>query len=351
MSIILFKPDIFSNSQPLWRKASLDLLPDLKLLISSHLPDEFKSNINTIEYSGGLEINSSNFRVTSNGKTVLVKRWSKMIKESNLEKIVGIMNWLDILKMKVPKPIVLKSGNSYIKIGEYYWSCFPFIFGDYFSGKGDEINDAALITGRLTQVLTELPLELNPDMGPIHLTEDDTEILNEIDTLKNHWDDLFGIDHANLLRTTWEDLMNNWNKIIKEKKYAGQINPVHFDLHPHNLIFRDTKLEAILDFESCKMMPVGYAISFAALKQCRQSVVEKNNINLAKEIGKSYLKIISSEYKLSENFIHDFYDLSLTEIIRRICLIFRLNLNGNRDWNKVLPIQIAHMYEANALFA
>jgi hypothetical protein len=97
-------------------------------------------------------------------------------------------------------------------------------------------------------------------------------------------------------------------------------------------------------------MPIGYALAFAGLKQCRQAVCISRDLNSAKKIGQNYIKDIKSKLQMDDSWIENFSDLALAEIMRRICIILRLNLEGNKEWNKVLPVQIAHLYEAKMLF-
>ena len=63
------------------------------------------------------------------------------------------------------------------------------------------------------------------------------------------------------------------------------------------------------------------------------------------------LAAYADEISLEEVSSYDFLSLSKAEVMRRICLIFRINLlDNNSDWNHVLPIQIAHLFEADILF-
>lgn len=344
-----FSPDIFSSPRPKWMSGSIDSSNGLSSLIH-YLPGDFCSGNTSIEYAGGLEINSSNFRLSINGESILVKRWSKAAEETQLLRILGTMVLLADSGMPVPRPINFSNENSLLLLDGYYWSCYPFMDGDYFSGKGDEINNAAFITAKLTEVLSKLPNELIPESGPLHLTDADNQILNEIDGLRSKWNEFFGAEYKDLLEDSWVSLIDNWHRIRKVKIDAGPVLPVHFDLHPHNMIFNNSEASAILDFESCKMMQVGYALAFAGLKQCRQAIAFKGNPSLANEIGKNYLNVLSSNLELSKPWINNFCDLAMAEIIRRICIIFRLNIKGNREWNRVLPVQLAHLYEAKALF-
>jgi hypothetical protein len=346
---VSFRPDIFSSPKPKWTIGSFDSVLGLDSLLH-HLPGGFTPSNTCVEYSGGLEINSSNLKISKDGQTILIKRWSKAAEESQLLRILRTMTFLANTGMPVPKPINFINKNVLLFCEGYYWSCYPFVDGDYFSGKGVEITNAALVTGKLTEILSKLPDELIPERGPLHLTDDDNEVLKEIDNQRANWKEFFGTEYTDLLEVSWALLMENWYRIRKSKIDPGPIAPVHFDLHPHNMIFNNLKASALLDFESCKMMPIGYALAFAGLKQCRQAVAFKADPLKASEVGKNYISVLSSTLNLDKSWLTNFCDLAIAEIIRRICIIFRLNMQGNKEWNRVLPVQLAHLNEAKALF-
>jgi Ser/Thr protein kinase RdoA (MazF antagonist) len=314
-----------------------------------HLPEDFGKNA-VVEYAGGLEINSNNFKITENNKSIIVKRWSKATEQKNLERILNTMEWLANAEVKVPNPIKFNDGALLLNNDGYHWSCYPYFSGNYFSGRGSEIKNASLITAELANSLANLPTELMPESGPQHLTDGDNETLIEIDQNRDSWKSFFGTEYSELLDNSWSTIIDNWNRLKNQRINAGPSMAAHFDLHPHNLIFKESKISAILDFEACKVMPVGYAVAFAGLKQCRQAVCISGDSNSANKIGQNYIKDIKSKLQMDDSWIENFSDLALAEIMRRICIILRLNLQGNKDWNKVLPVQIAHLYEVKALF-
>jgi Ser/Thr protein kinase RdoA (MazF antagonist) len=340
-----FSPDIFSDPVPKWTGGSIENLGSL----IKYLPEGFGKNL-MVEYAGGLEINSNNFKLTENGKSIIVKRWSKASEQKQLERILNTMDWLESSGMEVPKPIEFADGNLLLSQGGYNWSCYPYFSGNYFSGKDYEISNAAQMTARLANTLSNLSAELIPEAGPKHLTDEDNETLTSTDRKRDDWESFFGTEYAVMLENSWVDIMNVWARLKKNRVNAGPSMAVHFDLHPHNLIFKGSEVSAILDFEACKVMPVGYAIAFAGLKQCRQAVSFCGDSSLANKIGKNYIQTISSNIEFENAWIENFSDLALAEIMRRICIILKLNLQGNKDWNKVLHVQIAHLYEAKALF-
>jgi len=57
----LFKPDIFSQSTPNWIKATPYLENELAPIISQIVPSSSLNEL-VIEFSGSMEINSSNFK-------------------------------------------------------------------------------------------------------------------------------------------------------------------------------------------------------------------------------------------------------------------------------------------------
>jgi len=340
-----FKPDIFSNPIPKWSAGSIKNLGSL----FKHLPEDFGKNA-VVEYAGGLEINSNNFKITENNKSIIVKRWSKATEQKQLERILNTMEWLANAEVKVPKPIKFNDGALLLNNGGYHWSCYPYFSGNYFSGRGPEIKNAALITAELANMLANLPAELMPETGPQHLTDGDNETLIETDQNRDSWKSFFGTEYRDILENSWNNIKDDWARLKNVIINTGPSMASHFDLHPHNLIFEKSRISAILDFEACKVMPIGYALAFAGLKQCRQAVCISRDLNSAKKIGQNYIKDIKSKLQMDDSWIENFSDLALAEIMRRICIILRLNLEGNKEWNKVLPVQIAHLYEAKMLF-
>jgi hypothetical protein len=122
-------------------------------------------------------------------------------------------------------------------------------------------------------------------------------------------------------------------------------------MHPHNLIVKNGQINAVLDFDSCKRIPLGISLAFNALKQCRQTISNDNDIYEFKKIADTYIEIISNQISCKDFSSYDFLNLSKLEVMRRVCLIFRLNLcDNNSKWNHILPVQIAHLFESDKLF-
>lgn len=74
----------------------------------------------------------------------------------------------------------------------------------------------------------------------------------------------------------------------------------------------------------------------------------KDNAQL---IGKKYLNVMKQKSPRIETYIERISDLANTEVLRRLCVIFRLNIEqNNKIWNHILPIQLGHLKESKIIF-
>jgi aminoglycoside phosphotransferase (APT) family kinase protein len=347
---VLFQSDLFSKSSPKWVKVNKDLLGTLDDALLA-LPKWFHPLEAFPEESGALGINSNNFRLHTSSGIFLLKRWSEKATYKNLQSILAIMNWLASLKLPVPQPIELYKSNFLIKSNSRFWSVFPFIEGKYFSGIGNELFAAAETTGRIMQSLSILPKSLMPMEAPRQMTNSDGKILYKFKERSGDWEVMLGKEQAELLALWWPVLIEEWRKINSMNLESGPIQAAHFDLHPHNILTREGQIVAVLDFEDCKVMPVGFALGFAALKQCRQTLALNMMTEDPRSVGMSYLSHLTYTYSGCRALTDNIGNLAISEVLRRICFILRLNLEmGEKKWNNVLPIQLSHLGEARALF-
>ena len=348
---MIFEPDIFSNKTPVWNRIDCKQI-NLFKEICKFIPRLYISQITSVYYSGTFEINSNNYKIESlNGNSILLKKWPLGTDKIRVEKIQKLTNWL--YKKKIPSAYAGSFTNkslAFIFKGNV-WSFNLFNDGDYFSGEQSELISVAKNTGKLARILFDLPTELSPKLGPQHLSDNDNLIINKMLSERNNLESYFGNKTANLINLHWDYIFTTWNNLYKKDLVCGPIVPCHFDMHPHNLIAQDGEIVAILDFDSCKKIPLGYSLAFNFLKQCRQFLsLDKKNTNY-KEVKDIYLQNLISEITLEEVSKYDLLNLSKVEVMRRICYIFKLNLIDNDPkWNHVLSIQIAHLYESEKLF-
>jgi hypothetical protein len=92
-------------------------------------------------------------------------------------------------------------------------------------------------------------------------------------------------------------------------------------------------------------------MAFAGLKQGRQAVVAGGKARDAPLVGRLFIERYRTAFPSTET-LDRFADLAAIEVLRRIAVILRLNVEKQISrWNAVLPVQIAHLEEADALFS
>lgn len=347
---MLFQPDLFSDSRPGWRQLDSKLAPVLDEVLSQLSPN-FERLQCTPEQSNALGINSTNFRIKTDDGDFVLKRWSHDAHSLDVCRTLDIMNWLASQQLPVPAPVKVQQDSFIHSTDSGTWSLFPFVQGEYFSGAGDELFAAAEITGRLIEKLALLPAYCTPNVGPTQLSKADSELIRRAKDMSSKWDKLFGDENAALLNLSWPLLMFEWEKLKSTKLMVGRIQPAHIDLHPHNLLVDADKVVAVLDFESCKVMPFGFALGFAALKQCRQTMALSTSLREPRFVGSLYKNHLLKACPSAHELLAHLGDLAVAECLRRICVIFRLILEERDEkWNRVLGVQIGHLSEARMLF-
>jgi aminoglycoside phosphotransferase (APT) family kinase protein len=338
-------------SRPGWVKLDLSMMTVLDEVLS-RLPQTIVPLEGDPEQSDALGINSNNLRLKTAKGTFVLKRWSDQATPRDIQNTLAIMAWLASRQLPVPAPVELQQDSFILSIGSGTWSLFPFVEGAYFSGADDELYAAAEATGRLLETLPLLPAACLPTEGPAQMTAADGELLRRVNDVSWTWDALLGTEHAELLALSWPLLMAEWENLSTAKVATGRTQAAHFDLHPHNLLVSGGKVAAMLDFEACKVMPVGFALGFAALKQCRQAMTLRPLAECdPRLVGSLYADQLLRTFPGARQLATHLGDLAVAEVLRRICIILRLNLeNGEKKWNKVLGVQLGHLGEARALF-
>ncbi len=345
----IFLPDLFSSSSPEWHPLREDLGSVFVAIEKSINISNFKI-LGNPQQSGSLGVNSSNFKLSTSHGIFLLKRWSSNANQTEIENALSLMDFLASNKIPVPLPICFRKDRALLSIDSTSYSLFSFVEGGYFSGDGSQLESVAKAIGSLTEVLSALPSQISLNVGPSHLTAEDDGLLQRIGGKRHEWHELFEPNVSALLAIYWDDVITEWSRLYANKP-EGMVQPTHFDLHPHNLLFSGNKLQAFLDFESCKLMQMGYALGFAGLKLCRQTMV-RHPTSTPASVGKRFLDELVSSLPCADVFRPRFKDYAMAEVLRRVCIILRLNYEkGETTWNRVLPIQLGHLDEIRQLFS
>ena len=345
-----FKPDLFSNRYKKWEQIrnKKDIL-EIQNILFIYFKKKSIYKITNIKKIDTLGINSNNYFFQFNNKDYVLKKYHKQNTKS-LESISKLMSWLKKKNIPVQKPIALNNKKFTLDKGSKKWRLVEFIKGRTFTGTMSEFKNATMSIAKMSKIVSKYPQKKL--INPVHkyFPKEDYKIINFIERNLHKLEKYFSKSHANLLRKNWQTLMTNWNYAKNLKIDSGSVQPSHNDLHPHNLIMKNDKLNAILDWEACLNMPAGASLAYAGLKICKQVLI-KNKLKKPEEIGREYKKIIQKYSLLDKKEIDNFFNLSLIEVIRRLCMIFKSTIiKKDNRWNRILPIQLNHLYETHELF-
>ena len=347
--MILFKPDFFSYSQPEWLKYSHKLTNELNQIISYLIPKKNHSNI-IIEYSGALEVNSLNFKISFANKSYVIKKWPSNYNYRDLLAIEKTI--LHLINDAIPSPKIISfiNGDTIIKLNNSFWTCAEFIEGSYFSGKDSELDEMSFYTSKIANSLSRLPNDLTPKNKINYELNHEVELIQKIENSEKEWKSIFK-EISPLLSIEWKSIIIIYNKLKNQKICKGPTLVSHYDLHPFNLLFSKNKLVSLLDFDSIINIPIGQSIAYSALKQCRQTICYSQDLSKSSIIGKRYLESLKLNLNIGDiSWTSDLTSLAQLETLRRIFTVLKLNLDGNNKWNKVFPTLISNLHEAKKIF-
>jgi len=346
----IFKKDLFSDYIPKWQNATTEAVCDICEVLKNYFPDPISFDEEPSQV-GAFEINSSNFKISVHKKKFLLKRWDQAAQLEKVENQLALLMLLKAKNVPVPEPVLSQKRKNFSLINNRIWVLFEFLEGEYFKGTKSQVISAAKSIGRLSSELKSLPLNLIISNGPQQLLPADREILRLYSQKKPMWEEILGAEYALLLGQNFDHIVENWDQSAIEKAFGGKPQVIHYDLHPHNILMSESDVVGILDFDACSVLAPGVALGFSVMKLVRQAVVFNGLKTTAAELGNLFISELIKEDSQIETFAQSFNSLAKSEVLRRIVLILKLNLEkSDKRWNHVLPVQIGHLYECDLIF-
>jgi len=231
-----------------------------------------------------------------------------------------------------------------------------FVDGEFFAGAPSSLEAVGKAIGDFHCTLQGTPSELVVQKNYQALGDVDREMLQLFLTDNRERRARVDLSCQFLLRQHRAIIDQAWGLVLDHEVElaSAETGVVHIDLHPHNLLLRGDKPVCILDFDSLMIGPVKIMLGFSGYKLLRQVVCftgELKDRSSPRRHLDRYFEAIFSAYG---SIFTDPSDLALyayAEVCRRITLILRLNFQeDNKDWNHVLPMHIAGLYEIGQLF-
>lgn len=203
----------------------------------------------------GANVSANNFKI----ETAEAKYFLKSREQSATEKMLAeakLTFALRELGQKVPRIIRVNDALVSSFAGRC-WVLYGFEEGDYFSGRGHELQAAAEVFGELTRAATQLFSNVAAeDAVPSGLTE-----LVERSSIN--------VEHR-------AKVVESLSEVEKHRELLnGRVLPLHLDYHPLNLLMMDERVVCVVDLEHLKPYSVVSGLGFAAFKLIRQAMVDE----------------------------------------------------------------------------
>ena len=336
-----FRKDIFSNNQISFKKINKNNF--LNEIIKN-------TNLNKKVYVERLvrkNINSDIYKIKSLNKIYILK-----IEKINNKKIrIDILELLKnfSINKSLVLPILLKNNKNFIIYKKNLVTVYPFVKGKTYVGTKQQLGIAIDKIINLYLKLFDLKNKLSSSEIKYFLTHEDKLVyflkkkkISVTDYIKNkNKSEFYKFDDI---------IVNEWNRLKNKKIYTGHKQFVHNDLHPHNLIFEKNKFRGFIDISSIKYMPIGYSLSYSLFKLFRQYICNNRKKNINYSLINFYINKINLKLKTNFN-VNLFFDLALTEIIRRILIILAKNIySQDNKLNNILPLLLNNLIECKIIF-
>lgn len=343
----IFKPDIFSVSRQVTSVVSTEMHEEISALLGRHFQRYTNARINVSQF-GGMEINSNNFLIRDGNAACVLKKFNILSEQSRQLVSHQLRLSMQLREAGLPLPVFFKPDSSdafLFSDQESDWVLMAFVEGDFFAGGTVEHTNAVKVILDLWNTLSAIhpPPEL-PIIQPVG--KDDAELLTSVWTINNFSAGFTGLsttDLCNMLHQIEHELLT---VLAISSDLMAPVSACHIDLHPHNILMKNTDVAAILDVESFQIAPTYPALAFNLFKLSRQAVVfQKMNAIQINALKSDIHRLVEQRHVVPDLSKLNIY--AKAEILRRIFIILRLNLQGNFRWNHVLPIQINALKEAD----
>ena len=332
----LFKKDLFSNYKDKYNKVKNN-----KFQLSKILKLQKQKKWKIYHLKSGSNTNSNIYLLKYKNKKIIVKK-----EKINKKNFLSEKKRIDILRKKKnnfiipPEEKIIFNNNS-------LWTFYKFFVGTTFKGSKVELNILAKNIYKIHDSFKMFNLKVKTHN---YFSDDDINIVNlyknKISLSKSLFCNNKKIYYqffSKVFFIEWEIQKKKYRKIKKLKKRL-----CHNDIHPKNILFINKRFK-IIDLKSIKKIPMEFAISYSALKLCRQSIVFEKTKKYF-ETGLQFINTIKKTYSVNLSKKILVSDFATIEALRRICFILRKNYCGDKSFNHILPLLISNIVESKKLF-
>lgn len=345
----LFRPDNFSTSEINFKTANFrgDLNKILDLYFNNY-------TIITTSQLDRLEINSENYQVRlrlgDEEKIFLLRKHLNSDDSERINFYLDLLIELNQAGVPVSRVVPASVGENSVALSEGIFNVFEFIDGKYFFPREEEYVSAAKAVARMHLEFNSLDSRY---FDKIDLLSKQTKTYyNEIKKYSaDDFEEIARFIENKKVKTAvdLEVLKNNRHfvdTVAEINDYGDKMQSlpkqiIHSDLHPHNLLVKDGKVRAILDFDAVRISEQARDAAFAIYRLGRQFFVDKT-LREAREEAPKLRDLFIKEYRrikeLNEEEIEWMPVLIKDEFLRKLLFVLKSTyLENNHTWSKDLP--------------
>lgn len=341
-----FQPDYFSVASINYSSIPLKNLHKIENILKEQFP--FIGRVLDAKNLSGLDINSSNIKITSETGNYMLKHWSSKDLD-RINQICRILLHLNSEDISVPIPVTTIENEFISEFKKGHITLFNYLDGEIFQPVFWDLQSYFMSISNLFVSLKKFNdksknYSLSPDPELI------SNILNRI--VANNYSELairFPGEFIKL-KEIFKKLLSDL-EIYSTSTHNGKNQFSHYDLHPRNILKQKKDNYAFLDFESCVISDPNIAWGFTLIKILRQVMAGSEVFLDPIIVGKKSLDLIQDQEFSDSLTVPLLPVIGRVEVMRRLTYIIDEFENYNSEtWLSVLPIQVQLLRESYILF-
>ncbi len=147
--------------------------------------------------------------------------------------------------------------NSMIRYRDWTYELFQFVHGESYNHSAAQSHDAGRVLGRCHTLLAQYESDYAPPSAGYHDSESVKNALNHVPTRLQGHESVIGREAELLGTTQWLfEAYETASEAAREaglEKWPEQV--IHGDWHPGNMLFKDNKVVAVIDYDSARVAP------------------------------------------------------------------------------------------------
>lgn len=329
----LFQPNNLSKRTPEFTPLhDQTVIAQIASLLAEHYA---LSPLVSVSVFSGANVSSQNFKLEAAARHWFLKSREAKLTEKMLSE-AQLTFALSELGQRVPRIVRSGAGELVTVSDERCWVLYEFQQGDYFTGRGAEMQAAA-------ETFAELSLAARQLFSSGGIVEDPfprglDELLDRART-----------SEIGTLCATHSAMILNQLRLVEAQLLTHPSAPMHLDYHPLNLLMNDGRVACVVDLEHLKPYSVVSGLGFAAFKLIRQAMVD-NKLGGA-DMVPVWLRAWEKTFSDDRFSVTELGLGARARILKLIYLILDATLNrGDQRSNYDLEKQIISLYEADVIF-